>query len=420
MGKSNKIRESSPESLSDSSSSLSQSSGSEAASSNAPSPTEASNPKKRKREPKSVDEIEVDINAPEPPSKKALRKAKKAKVTSKSSSKSAARTFRDSDDSSDSDSGDEEPPKRSEYGIWIGNLSFTTTKEHLRQFLLEQGSIQSQSITRLHMPPPDGEQHGPAKLRKHNRGFAYVDFPDEKTLKDALDLSEALLMGRKVLIKNAKSYEGRPEKTAAADATSAVKPGKEASKTLFLGNLGFDATEEHLRENFKPCGEMVRIHVATFEDTGKCKGFAWVEFAELESAVSAMNGFVRIPEDRDADEEEDLSDAVNSDSEDGAKKVKKQKMRKWWVNRIKGRQLRMEYAEDKATRYKKRYGKQSSKETNGDSGKAPFVNKAGRDFGKSQDSEPKSGPIRTRKPETGAERLTGGIVASKGTKITFD
>lgn len=81
-----------------------------------------------------------------------------------------------------------------------------------------------------------------------------------------------------MLIKNATSFEGRPEKE------SKLPP----SRILFVGNLSFDTTEDNLREHFQHCGDIVRIRMATFQDTGKCKGFAFIDFKSEDGAITAM------------------------------------------------------------------------------------------------------------------------------------
>ena len=173
--------------------------------------------RKRKREDNSAEEIEVDVTAPEPPSKKALRKAKKGKTTSathKSESKSiVVKTGPVSDE--DAPTGSTEPPKRSEYGIWIGNLPWTATKADLRNFLTKDTELSDKMITRLHLPAPSqGEvANSRQRIKPQNKGFAYIDFSSEEALTEALALSEKLLTGRRVLIKDSKSFEGRPERT---------------------------------------------------------------------------------------------------------------------------------------------------------------------------------------------------------------
>ncbi|MCJ1483763.1 hypothetical protein MMC06_003931 [Schaereria dolodes] len=397
--------------------------------------------KKRKRDEKQLGEIEVDIAAPEPPSKKALRRVKKAKITS--ISETSKQSLRNPESSTEEISDNVTTPKRSDYGIWIGNLPWTASKADLRKFLTEKAQITEDMITRLHMPTPAEATTATwrQKVKPQNKGFAYVDFSTAAALAKALSLSETLLAGRRVLIKDSKSFEGRPDKPSDVQ-DSSVQRGEPPSKRIFIGNLAFDMTKEDLEEHFARCGEIVEVFMATFEDTGKCKGYAWIEFSKLEAGEAAVRGWVAM---------EKLHDEMSEDDEveESEKAWKgKKKVRKWWVNRIKGRPLRMEFAEDKAIRYKKRFRKSAtdkndianSDEPVTDITKNDILTKFGDDGtqpGRERpllDREPKGNlgrenrrgkktDARTIKPGAAlaaAPRLTGAIVESKGKKITFE
>ncbi|KAH7923674.1 hypothetical protein BV22DRAFT_1068389 [Leucogyrophana mollusca] len=215
-------------------------------------------------------------------------------------------------------------PKR-QNSVWVGNLSFKTTQDALRGFFDGVGEI-----TRIHMPTKAG-------TKGENMGFAYVDFasPDAKVI--AIALSEREFQGRNLLIKDGDDFAGRPApKAPEASAEDSTKPapGKPATglsktaqkilriqkqppaPTLFLGNLGFDTTDQSIRELFeahrhlkkpgKEKGELDKakdeqekegagkdawirkIRMGTFEDSGACKGFAFVDFTSIEHATAAL------------------------------------------------------------------------------------------------------------------------------------
>ncbi|KAF6234273.1 hypothetical protein HO173_007695 [Letharia columbiana] len=383
---------------------------------------------KRKREEITAEEIEVDVTAPEPPSKKALRKAKKGKATpdaSKAESKSIgvqAGSVLDEDASADISA----TSKRSEYGIWIGNLPWTATKADLRNFLTKDTGISENMITRLHLPAPRQGivTNSKQRIKPQNKGFAYIDFSTEEALTEALALSERLLTGRRVLIKDSKSFEGRPDRTKEQE-TAIVNSGKPPSKRIFVGNLAFETTKQDLENQFTRCGEMLDVHIATFEDTGKCKGYAWVEFAELEAGEAAMRGWVNFEQKADSgDEDEEIAEALAGEAD--VKPKKKPKLRKWWVNKLHGRPLKLEFAEGKDVRYKKRYGKDGSASKDGvkvvDPEPESMAQPAFKDPTSSAKRPPRRLDARTVKPGAAlaaAPRLTGGIVESQGKKTTF-
>ncbi len=64
-------------------------------------------------------------------------------------------------------------------------------------------------------------------------------------------------------------------------------------KKLFVGNLPFSATQEEIRNLFAEFGEVERVSIITDRDTGKPRGFAFVEMPqdeEAERAIAALNG----------------------------------------------------------------------------------------------------------------------------------
>ncbi len=64
-------------------------------------------------------------------------------------------------------------------------------------------------------------------------------------------------------------------------------------KKIFVGNLDFGATENSVRALFEPHGTVESISLVTDRDTGRSRGFGFVEMpnsAEAERAVAALNG----------------------------------------------------------------------------------------------------------------------------------
>ena len=64
-------------------------------------------------------------------------------------------------------------------------------------------------------------------------------------------------------------------------------------KNIFVGNLDFSATEASIRSLFEPFGNIERVNLVTDRDTGRSRGFAFVEMtdaAEADKAIAALNG----------------------------------------------------------------------------------------------------------------------------------
>ncbi|CCG82003.1 RNA-binding protein rnp24 [Taphrina deformans PYCC 5710] len=295
--------------------------------------------KKRSRETAdAAEELEIDVNLDEPLSKRAARRLKKGRTLKQapSSQKPLPREFQDHEDESDDNDDDDQEkeiekaqlsseksdardkkkkkekekgdkkdkksaasathaagPDATEYkkgtnGIWIGNLNFKTTETDLTTFFStlrplgkarpasSYPSITAPDVVRISLPA--GARGGEC------RGFAYIDFARPDQVETAVLLSERILLGRNVLIKPAANFDGRPSVSPAAAVGAAARDaGKAETKILYVGNLSFDVTDDDLATYLGgPAAGIKKVRMATFEDSGKCKGFAFVDFDEVE------------------------------------------------------------------------------------------------------------------------------------------
>ncbi|CCF56183.1 hypothetical protein KAFR_0A07490 [Kazachstania africana CBS 2517] len=349
--------------------------------------------KKRKAE----DEIEIDLKSSIPLSKKQKRLLRRGKITleelnakynidpaSINEFKTESVSENGNEDAPGKESADK--PKEEKFGVWIGNLSFDTTREDLMRFILgktkqnedSEKVVEEKDIVRFKLPLANNDGK---KIK--NKGFCYIDFSTEQKMKAVLELNENQLNGRNLLIKNSKNFEGRPDKN---DLVSMSK--NPPSRILFVGNLSFDTTDEVLKKHFQHCGEIIKIRMATFQDSGKCKGFAFVDFKSEEGATNA------------------LKDKT--------------------CRRIASRPIRMEYGEDRSKRQvirKKPMEEQKSfdlpaatKETHSKPvEKKPFKPRNNRN--KMMDSNNR---VKSSVALAGAQRASAAIVPSQGKKVKFD
>ncbi|KAH9977733.1 hypothetical protein BGW80DRAFT_1283929 [Lactifluus volemus] len=229
-------------------------------------------------------------------------------------------------------------PSKRQNSIWVGNLCYKTTPDSLRRFFDGVGEI-----TRVHLPTKFvSNPAAPSEpARRENRGFAYVDFATPDAKKSAIMMTEQPLEGRRLLIKDGDSFDGRPPKPRIShndDDDDAERQGQVKSQTkfarkildaqkqspaptLFLGNLGFETTVDSIRglleahrskkkkkkketagddagggsasgstdDKAKKDDPWIRkIRMGTFEDSGLCKGFAFVDFTSIEHATAAL------------------------------------------------------------------------------------------------------------------------------------
>lgn len=65
------------------------------------------------------------------------------------------------------------------------------------------------------------------------------------------------------------------------------------SKKLYVGNLPYSANDQSLNDTFSECGSVTSAKVIMDRDSGRSKGFAFVEFStesEAQAAISRFNG----------------------------------------------------------------------------------------------------------------------------------
>jgi cold-inducible RNA-binding protein len=69
--------------------------------------------------------------------------------------------------------------------------------------------------------------------------------------------------------------------------------GLKMNNKLFVGNLAYSVTDATLQEMFVPYGQVISCNIATDRDTGRSRGFGFVEMqspADAENAITGLNG----------------------------------------------------------------------------------------------------------------------------------
>lgn len=63
------------------------------------------------------------------------------------------------------------------------------------------------------------------------------------------------------------------------------------TKSLYVGNLPWSATEDDVRDLFAPYGEVTSVKLVSDRETGRARGFGFVEMddAEAQAAIEALD-----------------------------------------------------------------------------------------------------------------------------------
>ena len=68
---------------------------------------------------------------------------------------------------------------------------------------------------------------------------------------------------------------------------------EEKKLRIYVGNFGFETSEQELREAFEAHGQVQEVSMIQDRDTGRSKGFAFIEMptsSEAQAAIGALNG----------------------------------------------------------------------------------------------------------------------------------
>ncbi|MBB1295441.1 MULTISPECIES: RNA recognition motif domain-containing protein [Pseudoalteromonas] len=108
-------------------------------------------------------------------------------------------------------------------------------------------------------------------------GFVIVNFAPS-----SLQLSHALLFGAGLLIGGV---------VIAAMSSGDVEEAEVKTKTLYVGNLPYRANEGVVRALFEEQGKVFNVRLLKDKNTGKRRGFGFVEMAELDAdnAIAKLN-----------------------------------------------------------------------------------------------------------------------------------
>src|SRR5437588_3599937 len=110
-----------------------------------------------------------------------------------------------------------------------------------------------------------------------------MDFPKPAILPAHLTVAGSGQDFRKALL---------PANSARARIPTAQCRGRRV-KNIFVGNLSFNTNEDELRQLFESYGQVDRVSIMTDRDTGRSRGFGFVEMAsneDGEKAITALNG----------------------------------------------------------------------------------------------------------------------------------
>jgi len=170
--------------------------------------------------------------------------------------------------------------------LFIGGLSYDTTDQSLEEYLSTKWPTEEAKVKR----DPEGK----------SRGFAFVTFPVLSILEDCFSAQPHWIDGkqvemRKVAPDGSSGTGGGGQKRSAGGMTH-YGGGSGTNTRVFIGQapggrsrgLNDDIQDEDLRTFFERYGTVTGVAQHRWEDSGRKKGFGYMEFAEYEAAQAAL------------------------------------------------------------------------------------------------------------------------------------
>eukprot|EP01094_Clydonella_sp_ATCC50884_P004794 TRINITY_DN137_c1_g1_i1.p1 TRINITY_DN137_c1_g1~~TRINITY_DN137_c1_g1_i1.p1 ORF type:complete len:241 (+),score=63.13 TRINITY_DN137_c1_g1_i1:33-725(+) len=167
--------------------------------------------------------------------------------------------------------------------VYVGNLSWSTTAEELREHMAQAGTVVIADV----LTGKDGR----------SRGCGVVEYESEEQALNAIStLTDTQIAGTERLIFVREDREGKPPpprqpRAVAGGAGPAGGAPRQRRVTpgysLYVGNLPYSVSWQDLKDHFRTCGNVIRADVARGRDR-RSRGYGTVVFENQEDAQRAI------------------------------------------------------------------------------------------------------------------------------------
>ncbi|KAG9005953.1 hypothetical protein FRB94_001081 [Tulasnella sp. JGI-2019a] len=132
------------------------------------------------------------------------------------------------------------------------------------------------------------------RISRRSKGIAYVELASQELVLKAIALTGTVVMGLPIMVQ---LTESERNKQAAAGDSLNLPPGASAAPAgmqLYVGSLHFNLTESDIKQVFEPFGELDFVDLHKDPQTGRSKGYAFVQYKrgdDAKMALEQMDGF---------------------------------------------------------------------------------------------------------------------------------
>ncbi|CAN8298931.1 unnamed protein product [Cochlearia groenlandica] len=174
----------------------------------------------------------------------------------------------------------EADPERDQRTVFAYQMPLKATERDVYEFFSKAGKVRD---VRLIMD----------RNSRRSKGVGYIEFYDVMSVPMAIALSGQLFLGQPVMVKPSEAEKN----LAQSNTTTGVGGTGPIDRKLYVGNLHFNMSELQLRQIFEPFGPVELVQLPLDLETGQCKGFGFIQYAQLEhskAAEFALNGKLEI------------------------------------------------------------------------------------------------------------------------------
>ncbi|ORY82689.1 hypothetical protein BCR37DRAFT_410034 [Protomyces lactucae-debilis] len=173
--------------------------------------------------------------------------------------------------------------ERDQRTVFVQQLAARLRTKELIRFFEQAGPVRDAQIVK-------------DRLSGRSKGVGYVEFKSAETVPTALAMTGQLLLGLPIIAQLTEAEKNRQAREGAMTTKSQAAPPMPDAPfhRLYIGNVHFNIGEDDLRAVFEPFGEIQHASLQIDGDTGRSRGFGFVQFkdaAHAREALETMNGF---------------------------------------------------------------------------------------------------------------------------------
>ncbi|KAL7089861.1 hypothetical protein ACP275_12G003500 [Erythranthe tilingii] len=170
----------------------------------------------------------------------------------------------------------EADPERDQRTVFAYQMPLKATERDVFEFFSQAGKVRD---VKLIMD----------RNSRRSKGVGYIEFYDVMSVPMAIALSGHLFLGQPVMVKPSEAEKNLVQSNTSAAGAGVAGPYGATDRKLYVGNLHFNMTEFQLKQIFEAFGPVELVQLPTDPETGHCKGFGFIQFAQLEHSKAALS-----------------------------------------------------------------------------------------------------------------------------------